>query len=106
MQENKKTVRITDKSYQMLEDRDREQFPSVGAYASYLVEIATQHLNDRTKETRDDPSVSLELLREVQAIRKGQEKLEKEIKRLYQLLDRRLGFANEELFNLFDPSKG
>lgn len=106
MQENKKTVRITDRSYQMLENRDREQFPSVGAYASYLVEVATQHLKDRPKETREDPSVSLELLREVQAIRKGQEKLEKEIKRLYQLLDRRLGFANEELFHLFDPSKG
>ena len=90
----------------MLENRDREQFPSVGAYASYLVEVATQHLKDRPKETREDPSVSLELLREVQAIRKGQEKLEKEIKRLYQLLDRRLGFANEELFHLFDPSKG
>ena len=105
MQENKKTVRITDKSYQLLENRDREKYPSVGAYASYLVEIATQHLKDGTKGTREEPAVSLELLREVQAIRKGQEKLEKEIKRLYQLLDRRLGFANEELFQLFDPSK-
>ena len=105
MQENKKTVRITDKSYQMLENRDREQFPSVGAYASYLVEVATQHLKDGTKETREESAVSLEMLREVQAIRKGQGKLEKEVKRLYQLLDRRLGFANEELFQLFDPSK-
>ena len=46
-----------------------------------------------------------ELLREVQAIRKGQENLENEVKKLYQLLDRRLGFENNELFDLLDPSK-
>ena len=57
------------------------------------------------KEQAEDKMWGSELLREVQAIRKGQENLENEVKKLYQLLDRRLGFENNELFDLLDPSK-
>ena len=103
MKENKRTVRITDASYQILEKRDKKRFPAIGAYASYLVETAVQLLED--KEQAEDKMWGSELLREVQAIRKGQENLENEVKKLYQLLDRRLGFENNELFDLLDPSK-
>ena len=103
MKENKRTVRITDESYQILEKRDKKRCPAIGAYASYLVETAVQLLED--KEQAEDKMWGSELLREVQAIRKGQENLENEVKKLYQLLDRRLGFENNELFDLLDPSK-
>ena len=103
MKDNKRTVRITDESYQILEHRDKKRCPAIGAYASDLVETAVQLLED--KEQAEDKMWGSELLREVQAIRKGQENLENEVKKLYQLLDRRLGFENNELFDLLDPSK-
>ncbi len=100
MQEQKKTIRISEMVYRILNERNTAQFPSMGAYADYLLQIAARTL--KKEESVSETFECNKIVEEIRILREGQEILTEEVKKLYRLLDRRLGFENEKLFGLLN----